>query len=76
MYVRTSRPLKRDEIEEVSRLLGNDIDTYGPLEIGDREVTLVKHPEVVPTKHKSALGEICALNSCLAVFVNQSLISS
>ena len=49
LYVRTSRPLKRDEIEEVSKLLGEDINMYGPLEIGDREVTLVRKPEVVPS---------------------------
>ena len=64
LYVRTSRPLKRDEIEEVSKLLGEDINMYGPLEIGDREVTLVRKPEVVPTKHKSALGETSSETLC------------
>ena len=57
LLVRSAKPLKRDDIDSVSKLLAQDIETYGPLEISGREVTLSKAPEIVPSERKSALGK-------------------
>ena len=56
LQVRASKALTRTEIDEVSKLLTADIETYGPLEIDGNEVTLAKQPEVMPSERRSALG--------------------
>ena len=59
LLVKSMRPLKRADIDAVSKLLAQDIETYGPLEINGHEVTLNKPPEVLPSERKSALGKYC-----------------
>lgn len=69
LQVKTSKPLKRDEIEEVSELLQQDIQTYGPLEVNGQEVALKDKPEVYPSERMSALGR------CMCVTVKTQSLS-
>jgi hypothetical protein len=77
LEVRTTKPLKRAEIEEVSVLLKHGIETYGPLEIGGQEVALKGSPEVHPSERMTALGmaTLDGFNLTLTSLINDNLFS-